>query len=205
MMRGYSFTERVRRILARAREEAERLHHEYVGTEHVLLALAREREGTAIDVLRGLGADPQALGQRVEQIVRPGAVSAATGRDLPYTSRAKKALEHSMNAVRMLQHGGVGSEHLLLGLLAEAQGIAAQVLGEAGVTLEGARAELVRILGTPTGAPTHHAGLGDDTAEPLERVEVILHYSDGRRFEGSFDTASDALGFLRSAARPHPG
>src|SRR5919205_1004328 len=118
-MNGYNFTDRVRKVLQMAREEAARLHHEYVGTEHILLGLIREGEGAA-----------------------------AAGPDLPYTSRAKKVLELAMTEARELNHSYVGTEHLLLGLLREEKGIAAQVLTDAGVNLEQSRAETLRLLGS---------------------------------------------------------
>src|SRR5918911_3025142 len=163
-MNGYNFTERVRKVLAMAREEAARLRHQYVGTEHILLGLIREGEGVASAVLQNLGADPDDLRRRVEAAVKEGKASHPTGPDLPYTSRAKKVLELAMSEARELNHSYVGTEHLLLGLLREEKGIAAQVLTDVGVNLEAARAETLRILGTdvqaqqggtqqPAGAP----------------------------------------------------
>src|SRR6059036_1345090 len=147
-MNGYNFTERVRKVLAMAREEAARLHHEYVGTEHILLGLIREGEGVAAAVLQNLSVDLDEIQQKIEETVKKGKAAAATGPDLPYTSRAKKVLELAMGEARDLSHGYVGTEHLLLGLLREEKGIAAQVLTDAGVNLEAARAETLRILGT---------------------------------------------------------
>src|ERR687890_296837 len=97
-MNGYNFTERVRKVLAMAREEAARLHHEYVGTEHILLGLIREGEGVAAAVLQNLSVDLDEIQQKIEETVKKGKAAAATGPDLPYTSRAKKsktpALDH---------------------------------------------------------------------------------------------------------------
>jgi ATP-dependent Clp protease ATP-binding subunit ClpC len=163
-MNGYNFTERVRKVLAMAREEAARLHHEYVGTEHILLGLIREGEGVAATVLQNLNVELDEIQQKIEETVKKGKAAQATGPDLPYTSRAKKVLELAMSEARELGHSYVGTEHLLLGLLREEKGIAAQVLTDAGVNLEAARAETLRILGTdvqaqsggtqqPTGAP----------------------------------------------------
>jgi ATP-dependent Clp protease ATP-binding subunit ClpA len=207
MMRGYNFTERVRRILAMAREEAARLHHEYVGTEHILLGFLGEGNGVGMEVLRALGADPQALASRVEKGVRAGRASPDPRYDLPYTSRAKKVLELAMNEAMVLSHGYVGSEHLLLGMLAEAKGIAAQVLADAGVTLDQARSECVRILGSGPAleAPAKaESSLGELIGEEqvgalraVARVEVILHYGDGGRYQASFATVDEAVGLLR--------
>jgi ATP-dependent Clp protease ATP-binding subunit ClpC len=147
-MNGYNFTDRVRKVLQMAREEAARLHHEYVGTEHILLGLIREGEGVAAAVLTNLGVDLEDIQQKIEETVKKGKAAAATGPELPYTSRAKKVLELAMMEARELNHSYVGTEHLLLGLLREEKGIAAQVLTDAGVTLEQARAETLRLLGS---------------------------------------------------------
>ncbi len=147
-MNGYNFTDRVRKVLQMAREEAARLHHEYVGTEHILLGLIREGEGVAAAVLQNLNVDLDEIAQRIEETVKKGKAAAATGPDLPYTSRAKKVLELAMAEARELNHSYVGTEHLLLGLLREEKGIAAQVLTDAGVSLEASRAETLRLLGS---------------------------------------------------------
>ena len=144
-MEGFNFTERVRTCLAMAREEAARLHHEYVGTEHILLGVIREGEGVASAVLANLDADVGAIRQKIEETVKTGKALGA-GPDLPYTSRAKKVLELAMSEARQMSHSYVGTEHLLLGLLREEKGIAAQVLVDSGVTLEAARAATLRIL-----------------------------------------------------------
>src|SRR5678816_407345 len=132
-MNGYNFTERVRKVLAMAREEAARLHHEYVGTEHILLGLIREGEGVAATVLQNLSVELDDIQQKIEETVKKGKAGQTTGPDLPYTSRAKKVLELAMSEARELNHSYVGTEHLLLGLLREEKGIAAQVLTDAGV------------------------------------------------------------------------
>ena len=147
-MNGYNFTDRVRKVLQMAREEAARLHHEYVGTEHILLGLIREGEGVAAAVLTNLNVDLDDIQQKIEETVKKGKAAAQPGPDLPYTSRAKKVLELAMTEARELNHSYVGTEHLLLGLLREEKGIAAQVLSDAGVTLEQSRAETLRLLGS---------------------------------------------------------
>ncbi|HOX20828.1 MAG TPA: Clp protease N-terminal domain-containing protein [Gemmatimonadales bacterium] len=162
-MNGYNFTDRVRKVLQMAREEAARLHHEYVGTEHILLGLIREGEGVAAGVLQNLNVDLEDIQQKIEETVKRGKAAAAAGPDLPYTSRAKKVLELAMVEARELNHSYVGTEHLLLGLLREEKGIAAQVLADAGVSLEQSRAETLRILGSdlPPSAPAAPAGQPD--------------------------------------------
>src|SRR5712691_4214768 len=112
-MNGYNFTDRVRKVLQMAREEAARLHHAYVGTEHILLGLVREGEGVAVAVLTNLNVDLEEIRQKVEETAKKGKVAAA-GPDLPYTSRAKKVLELAMSEARELNHSYVGTEHLLL-------------------------------------------------------------------------------------------
>jgi ATP-dependent Clp protease ATP-binding subunit ClpC len=154
-MNGYNFTDRVRKVLAMAREEAARLHHEYVGTEHILLGLLREGDGVAAEVLRNLNVDLDEIQQKIEETVKKGKAVQAT--DQPYTSRAKKVLELAMGEARELNHSYVGTEHLLLGLLREEKGIAAQVLTDCGVNLEATRAETLRLLATEMpqgGTPT---------------------------------------------------
>ncbi|HET9426599.1 MAG TPA: ATP-dependent Clp protease ATP-binding subunit, partial [Gemmatimonadaceae bacterium] len=168
-MNGYNFTERVRKVLTMAREEAARLHHEYVGTEHILLGLIREGEGVAATVLQNLNVELEEIQQKIEETVKKGKAGQASGPDLPYTSRAKKVLELAMSEARELNHSYVGTEHLLLGLLREEKGIAAQVLTDAGVNLEAARAETLRILGTEMpqqGSASQAPAAGGATSQP---------------------------------------
>src|ERR671935_762552 len=167
-MNGYNFTDRVRKVLQMAREEAARLHHEYVGTEHILLGLIREGEGVAAAVLTNLNVDLEEIQQKIEETVKKGKAAAAAGPDLPYTSRAKKVLELAMSEARELNHSYVGTEHLLLGLLREEKGIAAQVLTDIGVNLDTARAETLRLLGTemPQGGATAQQGSSPGASAP---------------------------------------
>jgi len=148
-MQGYNFTERVRKVLAMAREESARLNHEYVGTEHILLGLLREGEGVAATILQNLSVDADEVERVINEVVKKGTPT-HRGPDLPYTSRAKKVLELAMAEAREVNHSYVGTEHLLLGLLREEKGIAAQVLVDAGLTMANAREEMLRILGTET-------------------------------------------------------
>ncbi len=124
-MNGYNFTDRVRKVLQMAREEAMRLQHEYVGTEHILLGLLHEGEGVAAAALTNLNVDFEAVAANVNETVKKGN-NEVRSPDLPYTSRAKKILELSMSQARELNHTYVGTEHLLLGVLREKKGIAAQ-------------------------------------------------------------------------------
>ena len=106
-MNGYNFTERVRKVLAMAREEAARLHHEYVGTEHILLGLIREGEGVAATVLQNLSVELDDIQQKIEETVKKGKAGQTTGPDLPYTSRAKKVLELAMSEAREIDSRSV--------------------------------------------------------------------------------------------------
>ena len=160
---NYNFTDRVRKVLAMAREEAIRLQHDYVGTEHILLGLIREGEGVAAAVLTNLNVDLDQIHERVEESVRKGKATIALG-ELPYTSRAKKVLEFAMAEARDFNHSYVGTEHLLLGLLREEKGIAAQVLNSLGVTLDeaaGRDAQGARVRRHPS----EPAGIGGRCAQ----------------------------------------
>jgi ATP-dependent Clp protease ATP-binding subunit ClpC len=177
-MNGYNFTDRVRKVLQMAREEAARLHHEYVGTEHILLGLIREGEGVAAAVLTNLNVELDEVQQKIEETVKKGKAAASTGPDLPYTSRAKKVLELAMTEARELNHSYVGTEHLLLGLLREEKGIAAQVLNDAGVTLEQSRAETLRLLGSdmPQTAPGGAPPTGGPKTEKKSKTPALDHF-----------------------------
>src|SRR5216110_1789092 len=179
-MNGYNFTDRVRKVLQMAREEAARLHHEYVGTEHILLGLIREGEGVAAAVLTNLNVDLEEIQQKIEETVKKGKAAAAAGPDLPYTSRAKKVLELAMSEARELNHSYVGTEHLLLGLLREEKGIAAQVLNSLGVSLEEARAETLKLLGSDVN-PSQPSGTGGGAApapkgEKKSKTPALDHF-----------------------------
>ena len=150
-MDALEFSDRLRGVLSEAREEAARLRHEHVGTEHLLLALlqdsSRDGDGTtpaAAVVLDVLGVDRGKLRQVLEQTVLRGP-GRGTEEQLAYTSRARAVLELAMAEARMARAGTVDTQHLLLGLVREERGVAAQVLLDFGVTLDKARAELVRI------------------------------------------------------------
>jgi ATP-dependent Clp protease ATP-binding subunit ClpC len=157
-MNDYKWTDRARKVLQIAREEATFLCHEYIGTEHLLLALLREGEGVASAVLTNLDVDTEAIRHTIYDTCKAGRGQMPT--DQVYTSRARKVLEFAMAESHELNHKFVGTEHLLLGLLREEKGIAAQLLTEAKVSLERARAEALRLLGAdlptaPPPAPSH--------------------------------------------------
>ena len=176
---NYNFTDRVRKVLAMAREEAIRLQHDYVGTEHILLGLIREGEGMAATVLMNLNVDLEQIHERIEESVRKGKATIALG-ELPYTSRAKKVLEYAMAEARELNHSYVGTEHLLLGLLREEKGIVAQVLNSLGVSLEEARAETLKLLGSDVNpsqpAPQSGGGMTAPKSEKKSKTPALDHF-----------------------------
>jgi ATP-dependent Clp protease ATP-binding subunit ClpA len=180
-MNGYNFTERVRKVLAMAREEAAALHHEYVGTEHELLGLLREGEGIAATALRNLGVDLDALRDSVFDVVKRGTSRTTTGPDLPYTSRAKKTLELAMSEARELKHDYVGTEHLLMGLIREEKGIAAQLLKSFGVDVENARAEILRIIEESDLSAPAHAKPKTNTLRAVATPDSIPQYAERLR------------------------
>jgi ATP-dependent Clp protease ATP-binding subunit ClpC len=142
-----------------ARKEAIRFNHDYVGTEHILLGLVKEGSGVAANVLENLGVDLEKVRLEVEKLVRTGPSTVTKG-DKPYTSRAKKVLELAMEEARNLDHNYVGTEHLLLGLLRESEGIAAQVLMNLGLNLEEVRNEVMEFLtgAEPQAGPSQPGG-----------------------------------------------
>ena len=145
-MQGYNFTTRVRRALQNARAEASRLGHEFVGTEHMLLGVLLDADSIATMALRNLGIDPVQLRARIEETVKRGPAGQQESRKLPYTPRAKRILELAMKEAQDKQVGYVSTEHLLLGIIREERGVAAQVLVERGATLDSARAEVTRLV-----------------------------------------------------------
>src|SRR5438105_3177900 len=142
------FTDRARKVMQLASEEAQRFNHEYIGTEHILLGLVKEGSGVAANVLKNLDIDLRKIRLEVEKIVQtgPGSEMVTMGK-LPQTPRAKKVIEYSIEEARNLNHNYVGTEHLLLGLLREQEGVAAQVLMNLGLKLEDVREEVLNLLG----------------------------------------------------------
>jgi ATP-dependent Clp protease ATP-binding subunit ClpC len=220
-MNGYNFTERVRKVCQSAREEATALRHEYVGTEHLLLALM-QGGGVAEAALMDLGVDLASTREKVLQTVTPGpadsTVAAASGggmlgaiadkmgfrpgRDLPYTSRAKKCLELAIQEARQLNHSYVGTEHLLLGLMREERGVGAQILAGTGVTVDSIRDEVIRLLGTP--APTESDRVRTGPAVSGQRedreaaITIIIEHPDGRLEARKFRRSGDATRYLNA-------
>ncbi len=140
------FTDRARKVMQLANQEAHRFNHEYIGTEHILLGLVKEGSGVAANVLRNLDVDLRRIRNEVEKLVQSGPDMVTLGR-LPHTPRAKKVLEYSMEEARNLNHNYVGTEHVLLGLLREQEGVAAQVLMNLSLKLDDVREEVLNLLG----------------------------------------------------------
>ncbi len=141
------FTERARKVIVYAKEEARRFNHDYIGTEHLLLGLIREGEGVAAAVLQKLGLDLETIRLEVEKLVQPGPQTQVMG-DIPFTPRSKKALELSAEEARALGHNYIGTEHLLLGLVKEGEGMAYRVLLNLGLDLGKLRNEVMELLGS---------------------------------------------------------
>src|SRR5216110_78340 len=140
------FTDRARKVMALANQEAQRFNHEYIGTEHILLGLVKEGSGVGANVLKNLDVDLRKVRLEVEKLVKSGPDMVTMGK-LPQTPRAKKVIEYAIEEARNLNHNYVGTEHLLLGLLREHDGVAAQVLMNLGLKLEEVREEVLNLLG----------------------------------------------------------
>src|SRR5574337_864176 len=140
------FTDRARKVMQLANQEAQRFNHEYIGTEHVLLGVVKEGSGVAGNVLKNLDVDLRKIRMEVEKIVQSGPDMVTMGK-LPQTRRAKKVIEYSMEEARNLNPNYVGNEHILLRLLREQEGVAAQVLMNLGLKLEDVREEVLNLLG----------------------------------------------------------
>jgi hypothetical protein len=174
------FTERARRAVALAQEEARRLNHSYIGTEHILLGLIHEGEGVAAKALESLGISLDAVRQQVEEIIGQG--QQAPSGHIPFTPRAKKVLELSLREAQQLGHNYIGTEHILLGLIREGDGVAAQVLVKLGADLNRVRQQVIQLLHgyqgkEPTAARTAAArehGLLPGVQARLDAVEGRL-------------------------------
>ncbi len=168
-------TDRARKVMALANQEAQRFNHEYIGTEHILLGLVKEASGVGANVLKNLGIDLRKVRLEVEKLVKSGPEMVTMGK-LPQTPRAKKVLEYAIEEARNLNHNYVGTEHLLLGLLREQDGVAAQVLVNLGLKLEEVREEVLNLLG---------AGVDQEEAQPQNPTENPAETGGGDRGEGS--------------------
>ncbi|MCP4788186.1 MAG: ATP-dependent Clp protease ATP-binding subunit [Fuerstiella sp.] len=173
------FTDRARKVMQLANQEAQRFNHEYIGTEHILLGLVKEGSGVAANVLKNLDIDLRKIRIEVEKIVQTGPDMVTMGK-LPQTPRAKKVIEYAMEEARNLNHNYVGTEHLLLGLLREQEGVAAQVLMNLGMKLDDVRDEVLNLLG--------HGLESAEGGPPSERAEGSSQRSGSRSKTPALDS-----------------
>ena len=185
------FTDRARRVVVLAQEEARMLNHNYIGTEHLLLGLIHEGEGVAAKALESLGISLEAVRAQVEEIIGQG--QQAPSGHIPFTPRAKKVLELSLRESRQLGHEYIGTEHILLGLLREGEGVAAQVLARLGADLNRVRQQVIELL---------HGRRGEEPAGP-RRGRAGTPLAAGDRFTPRCDRLA-AIG-CRAAHRDRAG
>ena len=179
------FTDRARSVVVLAQEEARLLNHDYIGTEHILLGLIHEGEGVAATALESLGISLEAVRQQVQEIVGQGEL--APSGHVPFTPRAKKVLELSLREAKRLGHNYIGTEHILLGLVREGEGVGAQVLVNLGADLKGIRQAVVGLLGAHPGEltrprPGRRAGREqpDEIVDRLDSIAARLAAIEGR-------------------------
>jgi ATP-dependent Clp protease ATP-binding subunit ClpA len=189
------FTDRARRVIVLAQEEARLLDHNYIGTEHLLLGLAHEGQGVAAKALELLGIRLEALRSQVEEIIGQGQ-RAPTGH-IPFTPRAKKVLELSLREAKQLGHNYIGTEHILLGLIREGEGVAAQVLVKLGADLSPVRAQVIELLSGYTGGPEAAAGtrlvrmsVPDDLREAEEQLDQVRRQKEAAIDAEDFERAT---------------
>ncbi|GAA4220690.1 ATP-dependent Clp protease ATP-binding subunit ClpC [Streptosporangium album] len=188
------FTDRARRVVVLAQEEARRLGHDYIGTEHILLGLLGEEDGVASRALQASGIGRAQVRDDVEKIIGQGGDTPPG--HIPFTPRAKKVLELSLREALNLHHNYIGTEHILLGLIREGQGVAAQVLAKQGARLDVVRAQVITLIGRrgpdrPLTLEEGFYGTGPSFGAKLERIQESLDRIERRL---------DAMG-----APPDPG
>jgi ATP-dependent Clp protease ATP-binding subunit ClpA len=189
------FTDRARRVVVLAQEEARLLNHDYVGTEHLLLGLIHEGQGGAAKALELLGIRLEVVRAQVEEIVGRGQ-RAPTGH-IPFTPRAKKVLELSLREAKQLGHDYIGTEHILLGLIREGEGVAAQVLVKLGTDLSRARGQVIRLLSGDAGTEEAAARtrlvrmtVPDDLLEAQEQFAQVRREKEAAIVAEDFDQAA---------------
>ena len=163
------FTDRARRVVVLAQEEARMLNHNYIGTEHILLGLIHEGEGVAAKALEALGISLEAVRSQVEEIIGQG--QQAPSGHIPFTPRAKKVLELSLREALQLGHNYIGTEHILLGLIREGEGVAAQVLVKLGADLNRVRTQVISLL---SGYQGKEAATSGAPAEGTPSTSLVL-------------------------------
>src|SRR5262247_1080969 len=156
------FTDRARRVVVLAQEEARMLNHNYIGTEHILLGLVHEGDGVAAKALASIGISIEGVRQQVEEIIGQGQ-QAPTGQ-IPFTPRAKKVLELSLREALQLGHSYIGTEHILLGLIREGEGVAAQVLQKLGADLNRVRQQVIQLLSGFQGKESASSGASSSSS-----------------------------------------
>jgi ATP-dependent Clp protease ATP-binding subunit ClpC len=188
------FTDRARRVVVYAQEEAQLLNHNYVGTEHLLLGLAHDGQGVAAKALESLGIRLEAVRVQVEAIIGRG--QRAPSGHVPFTPRAKKVLELSLREAKQLGHNYIGTEHILLGLIREGEGVAAQVLVELGGDLSRVRQQVLQVLsghaGVQVGARTRlvRMTVPDDLREAEEQLAQVRREKEAAIDAEEFDRAA---------------
>ena len=166
------FTDRARRVVVLAQEEARMLNHNYIGTEHILLGLIHEGEGVAAKALESLGISLDAVREQVQEIIGQG--QQAPSGHIPFTPRAKKVLELSLREALQLGHNYIGTEHILLGLIREGEGVAAQVLVKLGADLSKVRQQVIQLLSGYQGKEPAGAGVGQSSQEGAPAGSLVL-------------------------------
>jgi ATP-dependent Clp protease ATP-binding subunit ClpA len=201
------FTDRARRVVVLAQEEARRLEHNYIGTEHILLGLIREGEGVAAEALKSLRISLDPVRQQVEEIIGRG--QEPLQGHIPFTPRAKKVLELSLREALQLGHDYIGTEHILLGLIRESDGVAAQVLVKLGADLNRVRQQVIQLLHRHPAeehgpgaevrlemveqrltAIEQRVGIGPDTSDLDEQIEVVRTEKEAAVDAQDFDQAA---------------
>src|SRR5436190_4100893 len=145
------FTERARKVMSLARQEAQRLNSEFIGTEHILLGIIQEGGGVAAKVLKNLNVDLKRIRQEIDKLITPSTSPTVTLRQLPFSPRSKRVIELAGDAASQLGHDVIGTENLFLGLLKEGQGFAGQVLTNLGLELDDLRDRVLEVLGANVG------------------------------------------------------
>src|SRR3989338_3978224 len=179
---GTRFTDRAQRVILIAQEEAKRLNHDYVGTEHILLGLIALSEGVASQVFQNLGMDLRRVRAEIEKIGGTGDNMMLLG-EIPFTPRAKKVLEYAVEEAQHMSHSYIGTEHILLGLIREEEGVAARVLENLGLNLETVREEVLSILGemeqkdSPKEAPASKSHSSHTAAKGKTKTPILDEFA----------------------------
>lgn len=189
-MIGFEFSSQLRAVLGTARVEAQRFRHPYIGTEHILLGLIRDEDGGSADVFRTLGVAREEIRQKLEETLRPGPEMIARP-DLPYTARAKKVLELTMQECVRSRAVAADTQQLLVGLCAEEKGIAAEVLRSLGITTDAARTAVDQLSGRASEPPSQAT-----PAPVVDSVTIEIRRSDGSVSREVLPTITDAMEYL---------